>query len=370
MQKITLALVMISSCLTISACQPKVEKPNAASIEIDAQASAQTPVKAEDPKVDQDTSVKAQTCIALNQAMQKVGDNSKIEAIHGIQKQLKACLPTANNAEVMTLLKSYQAMYDRFLDTGGYMDYENLDTIVEAMDKGIKVSAEQLKVLEPRTQYLIKLAEDKADVNILYVGEGLFVFHCNLKAMADIFAPYLTENQRAFTQRMAKDNQDIFWSDAAVAVSYDEVIDRAIFWEDYIKSYPNSYFIKDAKSLFKLYRYTLFFGSDNTDWLVELYREFYEPKHEQLIKKLSQRSDSTLGQDARNLLRFMKMSDDERQESYPVDIDTTDANNEEWASWSIASEQLDLALLIPSPWQETSANRDCMSSIICVNYDY
>lgn len=145
------------------------------------------------------------------------------------------------------------------------------------------------------------------------------------------------------------------------------MIERAVFWENYIKTYPNSLFIEDAKDLFKLYRYVLFFGSDNTDWLVELYREFYDPEDEQLIRKLSLRPNSMLAQDAQNLLRFMAMSDDERQQNYPVD--TTSEDNGEWAAWSIASAQLETALAIPSPWQESRDHSiDCQIDITCVKY--
>ena len=121
---------------------------------------------------------------------------------------------------------------------------------------------------------------------------------------------------------------------------------------------------KSAKILLNLYRNTLFFGSDNTDWLVELSREFYEPEHAKLMKKLSQRPNSTLGQDARNLLEFMEMSDSQRQQNYPVDI--TNKDNSEWAAWSIASEQLDQALSIPSRW-DVQYDRDCLNGISCTD---
>ena len=82
--------------------------------------------------------------------MQKIGSTSKIEAIYAIQQQLEACLPTANNAEVLALLKNYQALYERFLGPDNYMDDEDFYAIVETMQAGKKVTAEQLEVLAPR----------------------------------------------------------------------------------------------------------------------------------------------------------------------------------------------------------------------------
>ncbi len=37
---------------------------------------------------------------------------------------------------------------------------------------------------------------------------------------------------------MAKDNQDIFYNDGALAVSWKELTERALFWEKFIQKYP------------------------------------------------------------------------------------------------------------------------------------
>ena len=375
MQKALLSLTAAMSMLiALSGCQPKVEKPaesnNTQKIEQD---NPQL-LSMEQPKqaVVTEPAIDAKTCLALSKSMQKVGDTSKIEAIYTIQKQLKACLPTASNAEVLSLLENYQAMYRRFLQANNYLEGDSLFEVAEALEKGNKIPLDQLSAMSPRQQYLVHSIQKGDDIRLLYIGEGLFVFNHDLIATANLFAPYLSKAQAAFIQRMAKDNQDIFWNDASVAVPYAEVIERAVFWENYIKTYPNSSFIEDAKDLFTMYRYVLFFGSDNTDWLNELSREFYEPEHEQLMKQLSQRPNSIVVQDAQNLLRFMKMSDDERQDRYPVDTAHHEDNSDsEWAAWSTASEQLEQALSIPSPWKEdNSGHRDCLISVICVDYDY
>ena len=373
MQKALLSLTAAMSVLVaLSGCQPKVETPAESNNTQKAEQNNKQPLSIEQskPAVVTEPAIDAKTCLALSKSMQKVGDTSKIEAIYAVQKQLKACLPTASNAEVMALLKSYQTMYNRFLQANDYLEGDSLFEVAEALEKGDKIPSDQLTAMSPRHQYLVHSIEKGADIRLLHIGEGLFVFQHNLIATANLFAPYSSKAQAAFIQRMAKDNQNIFWNDAAVAVPYEEVIERAVFWENYIKTYPNSSFIEDAKYLFTMYRYVLFFGSDNTDWLNELSREFYEPEHEQLIKKLSQRPNSIIVQDAQNLLTFMKMSDDERQDRYPVDT-THDEDNSEWAAWSTASKQLEQALSIPSPWkEENSGHRDCLISVICVDYDY
>ncbi len=370
MQKTTLALMTVSIALIISACQPKLEESNPTSTKIDTKQSIQTPVEASEPKVIKDNSIEAKTCLALNQAMQKVGDNSKIEAIYAIQEQLKACLPTANSAEVMTLLKSYQAMYDRFLSASDNEDisYQNDEQFYEVMtklDEDKKVPKEQLAKLTPRLRYLIELIENDADVDVLYLGEGYYEFNHNLQAMADIFTPYLRTDQSKFIQRLAKDNQGIFWFDAGIAVSLTEIIERALFWEDYTQRYPNGYAMADAKHLYAIYRYVLFFGSENTQWTDDDIRKFYNAEDAKLIRQLVKRPNSVLAQDARHLLEFMAIGDDEREQTYPVP--ETDDNGDEIQDWAKGRYQLQQALPIPSPWQENYF-RDCFSSVTCIDY--
>lgn len=193
MQKTTLAFMSaISLLLTLSACQPKSEESTTAPIKTDELQKTPPPIRIAEPKGIQDKTVDAKICLALNQTMQKVDGDSKIEAIHTIQEQLKSCLPTANNTEVMTLLKNYQAMYDRFLASNldSESDYETFNNaIYELSYEGL--SPAQLKTLSPRNQYLVGLVKSDADVSIYDEGEGYFSFTHNLEAMADIFISLL-----------------------------------------------------------------------------------------------------------------------------------------------------------------------------------
>ena len=138
-----------------------------------------------------------------------------------------------------------------------------------AIDENEKIPATDLKKLPPRIRYLVELVESDTDVEVLYLGEGYYEFNHNLQAMADIFTPYLRQDQKAFIQRLAQDNQGILWFDAGIAISFAEVMARAVFWEAYIARYPNGYGYQDAKQLAETYRYLLFFGSENTQWTDE-----------------------------------------------------------------------------------------------------
>ncbi len=368
MQKTLLSLTTVMSLLiALSACQPKVETPTESS---DTQKVAQDnqqslSIEQSKPAVVTEQAIDAKTCLALNAAMQKVDDSSKIEAIYAIQKSLKSCLPTASNAEILSLLESYQAMYERFLTTNETIEDNNFYTVMNIADEGKKVPEALLNTLNPRLQYLIRLVENDADVRVIYQGEGYYEFTHDLQAMADIFTPYLRKDQKAFIERMAMDNQDILWNDGGIAISFVEVIERAQFWEDYLARYPKGYAPQDAKYLFEVYRYLLLFGSENTQWTDDSIHEFLEPEYQSLILKLARRPNSVLARDAQALLDFIALTDNRRQEKYPTPVVNEDGD--EISEWAIASYQKAEALPLELPWQTTTKN--CFIGVICVEKD-
>ena len=336
MQKTALTFIITASLLfTMSACQPQSDSLEA---KTNSDTSAPVPPSSQTIKPDdtspisEATTPKALTkalvtvsrkrltdeliCTKLSGAMSAINDKSKLEEVYTIQRQLDACLPVTDNDQNLQWLADYQALYGRFLGINHNTNEQSFYTLMSMLEQGDKPPLALLKAINPRLLYLVGLAESKADVSVLYVGGGDYIFHHDLKAMADIFTPYLPKDQSAFIERMAKDNQDIFWNDAGVAISFDELIERAVFWEDYIQRYPDVYFIEDAKSLLAIYRYVLFFGSENTKWTDDGLHQFYNAADEQAIQLLAKRPNSTLAQDAQNFLEFMALSDSKRQKKY------------------------------------------------------
>ena len=346
----------------VTACQPEAATLSESNEVKTAQETDQKATIAAKPATVSKPTVAAKTCLELSKSMQKVDETSKIDAIYNIQKVLETCLPTANNAEVLRLLADYQAMYGRFLTLNHNMEDDNFYTVMSMADEGKKVPAPLLKTLNPRLKYLIGLVEDGADVRVIYLGEGYYAFTHDLQAMADIFTPYLRQDQKAFIDRLAMDNQDILWNDGGIAISFAELMQRAVFWEDYIARYPRGYAYQDAKQLSQTYRYLLFFGSNNTQWTDDTIHEFIAPEYRPLMLKLARRPNSVLARDAQTLLDFMALSDSQRQERYPTP--DLNENGDEIDEWAIPRYQLAKALLIESPWQ--ADNKNCFAGIVCV----
>lgn len=369
-------IVGLSLLSGVTACQPPSDKTipsetTSTSVQTEKPPSTSSLAEAKTPKalttalvaLSEDTLTEQLICTKLHDTINAINNKSKIENIHSVQRQIQACLPTASNAEILQWLADYQAMYQRFLQFDSPTDSAAFFTVMSHVEQGKKITVAQLKQVNPRVRYLIGLVMSRSDVSVRYLGEGDFEFHHDLKAMADIFSPYLPDDQSAFIQRMAKDNQAIFWFDAAIAFYFEALVERAVFWEDFIKRYPKSRFYTDAKSLLNTYRYLLFFGSENTQWTDDDIRQFHDPADEQLMRQLAQRNDSELAQDVQKFLTFMQQSTAERQKRYPVP--DKDENGRKINQWEVAHYQLDKALEIPSPWKED--NKDCSTGILCID---
>nr|WP_317199567.1 hypothetical protein [uncultured Psychrobacter sp.] len=369
MQKTLLSMMIVASLLYLNACKPNPDMTHPAPAQTDntaiteattAKALTKAVVSASENQLTNEL-----ICTRLSQTINKIDNTSKIEDIYALERQLNACLPIANNSEILKWLTDYQAMYARFLSLDHNVVDENFYTIMSLAEQHIEVPSKLLKTTSPRLRYLIKLVESDADVSVLYLGEGEYQFHHDLRAMADIFTPYLPSDQTKFVERMAMDNQQIFWFDAAIAFSFNELIERTLFWEAYTRQYPESYFIDEAKSLFEKYRYLVFFGSENTQWTDDTIREFYDSKDEQTMQEVAEIPNQLLATDAQIFLDFMTLSDSERQQQYP--IPPKDNSNDKMNKRALAYAQLAQALSLTSPWH--TSNKSCSAGVICVDND-
>ena len=301
-------------------------------------------------------------CSKLDDHINAVDHTSKIESVRAVQRQLKVCLPAADEDSVLQWLQDYQAMYARFLQSDSSIDDADFFTVMNNVKQGKSIAVAQLRKISPRARYLIGLIRSNADVSIRYLGANDFEFHHDLAAMADIFTPYLADDQSEFVQRMAQDNQSAFWFDNAVALPFEALIERAVFWEDFMQRHPDSRFYGHAETLFDLYRYLLFFGANNVQWTDKDVRKFYIPANERLMMQLTEHTDSRLTQDAQTFLAFMQLSDSERQQRYPIpdeDNNGQPINTEEKAHY-----QLMQALALFAPW-DTVRDKNCLNGIIC-----
>ncbi len=353
-------MMSVCSALLLSGCNKTSQQDQAVSKE--QKSTEQKPVSKPD-----------NSCIQINAAMQKINQTSKIEDLNQINEKLKTCVPSLKNDEQLKLINASTTMYQRFIKQD-YTDktarafeafgYAILEQKQRDPKKVIQSQKKLFDQLSPRDQYLLQ-HNGEAYIDLLYQGEGMFTYRRQPNYLVDVFSKALTTDQKEFLTRMAKDNQDIFYNDGALAVSWKELTERALFWEKFIQKYPKSHFISDAKLLFNEYRYFIFFGLDNTPVSDEYApNTWFDKDALEQIRFLSTQNQSSLAKPAQQFLKFIATPVEERNKQFKIDL--TEKNGDKKSNYQITHEQLEQLLKFDSPWN-TEVYRDCHIDAVCID---
>lgn len=78
------------------------------------------------------------------------------------------------------------------------------------------------------------------------------------------YSPYVTEDIKNYIQIMAVESNKTPIKDAALMISWDELLKRALKQEEFISKYGNSVKINDVRQLYKQYIVFILYGANNT----------------------------------------------------------------------------------------------------------
>lgn len=297
-------------------------------------------------------------CDQLSDAMQHISAKSKIEDLNTINLRLSICIQHAANPQQQTWITQSTQMYKNFLDTSANTETQNValqnygysvlnQNEKYANESTLKDGLKLFKMLSPRDQYL-HANNGKAYIDILYVGEGTFIYRQHSSYLKDLVSDYLPADQKTFLNRLAKDNQVPFMYDSALTLGWDGLIERALFWENFIQQYPKSFYIRQAQSLYEDYQFDLFLGSSNTPM-----SDLYSSKHGYInqdalvhLKQLSTQKSSKLVVKAQQFLEFLNIPLEDRGPRFNVSI--TDEYGELKSHEQLAQDQLIKALNLPN----------------------
>ena len=79
----------------------------------------------------------------------------------------------------------------------------------------------------------------------------------------NIFKDYVTDDYREYLEITYKENEEPYFTDGSILVSYDKIADRLLTWENFLKKYPNSDLAEIANEKCNIYRRVYILGSDN-----------------------------------------------------------------------------------------------------------
>lgn len=339
-QKISKCSIVCTLWASILGCQPS-EAPKI----INEQVETSTITK---PVIDLST-----LCKKIEKDMSEINDQRTTFALEEINQNLKVCVPLLDHQQQHKLMQLSTQMYQRFLT----VDRDNEQQIAFEhyaleMAQHPTIQQSHFQALTARDQYLLK-HKGQAYVEIIDLGEKKLNYRRSPDYLARIFAPYLPKSERIFIETLAQQNKEPILQDDHLLISADEMMTRALFWQEYQNLYPNSYFDADAKFLMQKYRYYLFFGtpkSPASDSFSD--RTSIHIDHLNAIEQLAQNPHSPLSQQAAQYLKFLDMSAEQRA-AIPS-FNPKSPSEQQLASYT--------AIYDPKHPQ----NKNCLSDAICI----
>ena len=153
---------------------------------------------------------------------------------------------------------------------------------------------------------------------------------------------------------LAEQNMEPVLVEKRLQLEAANIATRALFWEDYLQTYPKSSYQRDAEYLLKQYTYFLFRGSEQSP-ISEDYRDRYsvETSHLETIIGLARGQKSKLSTQAQLFLEFLDMNPEQRQRALAADYRNRSS-----------TEQILYYAQVTPPSQ--NYGKDCFKDAICL----
>lgn len=303
--KIT-ALMMVIALCSLTACQK--ESPNHPQSAHDTESSDQKIEK--QVKTDLSTekeNLSAQSCETIDANIQLLKQQFSPKHLVSLNEQFKRCLTAVGLEQRYTWLSETDEVYAYQISKLP----ENVSNFIrQVSNDGNTLTETQLKQMRSNmTEQEKFIVDHQKDVYLTSynLGEGDYAVAQSPEYASEIFAATLPKADQIFLKATLEQEHAIDGSidkDAGLSVSFDQLSRWIIFWQDYLKKYPESHFAQDTQITISLYEKYLFLGLENTpvfeinDYSVDIY-----PEALKAIAKLS-KTDSPSARKAQQLIDY------------------------------------------------------------------
>ena len=252
-------------------------------------------------------------CQNLFKEMKNMTAQRTTFALEQINQDTRMCLPLMKSSQQKQLMQLSQQMYNQFLSVDRTLEQQQaFDDYLHNQSQIPNVQQSYFEQLNIRDQYLLR-HRGQAYIELIENAEGNMVYRRSPQYLANVFAIYFPEAEKVFMQELASQNQSSLSSQHNIATPAQEISRRAVFWENYLKAYPNSPFMQDAQFLLQFYTNLLFIGSPEYpvskqyDGALDI-----DVAHMIEIEQLSKHKNSRLGEQARLFNQFIEMNSEQR----------------------------------------------------------
>jgi len=105
---------------------------------------------------------------------------------------------------------------------------------------------------------------NKHQLEFWEIGEG----YVEIEPVPDfyyrIFKDYVTSDYKEYLYLKSEENKTLYSADAGLVISFKDLGDRVISWENFMTKYPDSKLISSVKEEYKNYQMDYLVGQDNT----------------------------------------------------------------------------------------------------------
>lgn len=107
------------------------------------------------------------------------------------------------------------------------------------------------------------------------IGEGYVEITTKNDFYYALFRDYVTSDYKRFLYLKSEENKFLYSADAGLAISFEDLGDRIISWENFINQYPTSKLTEQVTEEYKSYQLDYLRGLDNTPTVENAHTEKY-----------------------------------------------------------------------------------------------
>lgn len=149
-----------------------------------------------------------------------------------------------------------------------YVNYCKINAkIINKINENEQIALEKFYYDDANSKNIIRKLNTKLlNIQLRFeeIGEGYVEITTIPDFYYNIFKNYVTEDYNEYLYLISEENKSLYSADAGLAITFKELGDRIISWENFIKKYPKSELVKEVKLFLKNYQYDYIFGLDNT----------------------------------------------------------------------------------------------------------
>ncbi|MFC2996936.1 hypothetical protein ACFODO_17090 [Acinetobacter sichuanensis] len=253
-------------------------------------------------------------CQSVDLKIKALANKSSPKKLSDLNHLLQLCIAEVPLEKRYQWIKDSEQVYQNLLEKSSIEFYQYMTNSTGDHEELTAQAKKALYAeLKPEEQYLVDHAK-ALYLEKYYLGEGEYTVVQHPQYYIDLFVPHLEKADQVYFKQLRKEyTGSDYILDAGLAISFDEVKNRLIFWESYLKNYPKAHYQSQVAELIKNYKNDLFHGHENTRTLWFDHDKIADQDALKAIRKLAA-SDSASHKTAQAFLNLITSSEAQWQQ--------------------------------------------------------